>query len=399
MMNRAASLRRQGRDVVSLSAGEPDFDTPRPIVDAAIDALNRGQTRYTSTFGPPEARQAIARKLERENGIGGLTAEHVAISAGAKHALYGVCQCLFDEPATGGQPAELLLPVPAWVSYKPLAELSGASVVPLETSPATGFKVTPEQVRRALTPRARALLINSPGNPCGSMYTREELDAIASAVAEGAQEACPEIVIITDEIYEKITLGGVEHASIGRDPRVAGRTVTINGLSKAYAMTGWRVGYAACPGEFGLRLMRALAALQGQMTTNITSFVYAAIPVALEECAAHVARMAEEFRRRARLAFDLVARVPGFACARPMGAFYLFPDVSACFGRTSPAGRRIESALDLTEALLDEALVAAVPGEDFGGCGGRHVRLSFACSDRDLARGVERIGEFVASLR
>lgn len=396
---KAKALARQGADIVNFSLGEPDFDTPTSIRKAAVAALEAGQTHYMPTLGDPETRGVIAAKLEQENGIRGLAPEHVAISAGAKHSLYVVFQCLLGGDGEGeGQADEVLLPVPAWVSYAPIAELAGGRVVPLPTTMATDFKITPEQLRAAITPRSRLLVLNSPSNPCGTMYSEAELRAIAGVVAEAAAGIAPELVIVTDEIYEKIVYGDARHFSIGSIPAVAERTVTINGMSKAFAMTGWRIGYAACPGGFGLRLIKAVDTLQGQMTNNIASFTYPAVRVALTQCGEEVERMRLAFARRAGLIADLAAKIPSFRAPRPRGAFYLFPDVSPYFGRRTAGGREIRTPLDFAEALLTEKHVAVVPGEDFGGAGDRHVRISYACAERDIERGMGRIAEFVGSL-
>jgi aspartate aminotransferase len=398
-MNRAQRMRREGLPVLSFAAGEPDFDTPVRVKESAIAALRAGQTKYMPTLGDPETREAIARKVREENGIPGVTAEHVAISAGGKHSLFVACHCLLDPPRSGEPPAEVLLPVPAWVSYAPIAELAGGRVVELPTTSEGGFRITPEQLRSAITPRSRLLILNSPSNPCGTMYTPEQLRALAAVVAEAARTIAPDLVVLSDEIYEKIVYGGIEHFSIGSVSDIAERTVTINGLSKAYAMTGWRVGYTASSGEFGLRFTRAMATLQGQMSTNITSFVYPAIRTALESCAGEVESMRRAFAARARLIVTRLARIPGLRCLTPVGAFYAFPDVSALFGRASPGGRRIGSSSDFCEALLEEAHVALVPGEDFGGCGRNHVRLSFACSEEQINEGMDRLERFIAGLR
>lgn len=397
-MNRAMSMRASGKDVLSFAAGEPDFDTPGVVKQAAIGALNAGQTKYMPTLGTPDARSAIAEKLVKENGIAGLTGEHVGISAGGKHALYGLMQCLFDEARAGEEARELLLPVPAWVSYAPLAQLAGAKVVEIPTTPEGGFKVTPEQLKGAITARSRALVLNSPSNPTGAMYSEVELRALAKVLAD-ASAVAPELVVITDEIYEKIIYGGVPHFSIGSVEEVAERTVTVNGLSKAFAMTGWRIGYCACPGEFGLRLMKGLSTIQGQMTTNITSFCYPAIRAALTQCAEDVERMRTAFAGRAGLITQRLKAIRGLDVPTPAGAFYAFPDISDLFGRISPGGLAIGSSLDLANALLEEALVAVVPGEDFGGCAGNHIRISFACSEEQINKGMDRLEKFVASLR
>lgn len=393
MMARAKAMGKQGIDVVNFGVGEPDFDTPEAIRAAAVTALNTGQTHYMPTLGDVETRAAIAQKLVRENGIPGLTGEHVAISTGAKHSLYLVTQALVENGD------EVLLPVPSWVSYSPIAELAGGKVVRIETAAANGFKISPDQLRRAITPRARMLVLNTPSNPCGTMYTEAELRGLAAVVAEAARTTAPNLVVVVDEIYEKIIFGGIPHFSIGSVPEIAERTVTINGMSKAYAMTGWRVGYAAAPGEFGARLIKAVDALQGQMTSNITSFVYPAIRAALTQCAGEVERFRAAFEKRAGLTYSLITRMPGMACVKPTGAFYIFPDVTAFYGRRTPKGATIGSGIDFSNALLDEAHVAAVPGAEFGGCGVDHIRFSFACSEEQIEKGMGRVAEFVRSLK
>jgi aspartate aminotransferase len=231
------------------------------------------------------------------------------------------------------------------------------------------------------------------------MYSEEELRSLAGVVADAASSIAPELVVVSDEIYEKIVYGGIKHFSIGSVAEIAERTITINGLSKAYAMTGWRVGYTASSGGFGLEFTRAMATLQGQMSTNITSFVYPAIRTALESCGEEVEGMRRAFAGRARLISARLARIPGIRGIEPTGAFYAFPDVSALFGRVSAGGRRLETSTDFCEALLEEAHVAFVPGEDFGGCGRNHARISFACSEEQIQEGMDRLERFVAGLR
>lgn len=405
MMNRAKRLQAEGVDVLSFSAGEPDFDTPQVIKQAAIDALNKGQTKYTQTFGDVETRRAIADKLMRENGIPGVTPEHVCISAGGKHSLYVLFHCLLDPPPPGIAPLEVILPTPAWVSYAPHVELAGGKVIEVPTTIESGFRMSPEQLRRAITARTRLIILNSPCNPCGTMYSPDDLRALAKVIAEAARTS-PDLVVISDEIYEKIVYAGIPHFSIGSIPEIAERTTTVNGLSKAFAMTGWRVGYCAGSGDFGLKLARAMATMQGQMTTNITSFIFPAIRAALTMCADDVERMRAAFGRRAELIYRLFAEVSNreagiapFPCARPTGAFYLFPDVSSCFGRVTPSGKTIADAGSLCDAMLEEARLAFVPGDDFGGCGPRCVRISFACSEPQIERGIARFAEFVGGLR
>jgi aspartate aminotransferase len=396
IMAKAKAMAKEGTNVLSFGLGEPDFDTPEPIRRAAAEALAGGQTHYMPTIGDPETRGVIAEKLMRENGLPEMSAANVAISAGAKHSLYLVAQCLLGDK---DQPNEALIPVPAWVSYPPIVELAGGKVVELPTSVDSSFKISPEQLRRAISPRSRLLLLNSPNNPCGTMYSPEELRAIAAVVADAAATIAPGLVIVTDEIYEKITYGGIPHFSIGSVPAVAHRTVTINGLSKAFAMTGWRVGYAAAPGDFGRKLIAGIDALQGQMTSCITSFVYPAIRTALKECTGESERFRDEFARRASLIYDLVRRIPGMICPRPTGAFYLFPDISAHFGKKSAGGKAVTDSVSFAAALLEEEHIAVVPGAEFGGVGNNHIRISFAASEKDIRTGMDRLARFVGSLR
>ncbi len=397
--NRAKKMREQGLDVLAFAAGEPDFDTPDVIKQSAIDSLKAGNTKYMPTLGDMASRKAIARKLTEENGIPDCTADHVGVSSGGKHALYVVCHCLLDHPAPGEPAQEVLLPVPTWVSYAPIAELAGGRVVEIPTTVESGFRITPEQLKKAITPRSRLLILNSPSNPCGTMYTPDDLRALGKVVAEASRTIAPDLVVLSDEIYEKIVYGGIEHFSIGSMPEIAERVVTINGLSKAYSMTGWRIGYTGTSGAFGLEFMKAMSTLQGQMSTNITSFVYASIPTALSKCAADVERMRIAFAERAELTNARLGRIPGVRNVKATGAFYAFPDVSAHFGKTSKGGKKIGSALDFCEALLAENLLAFVPGEDFGGCGKNHVRISFACSNEQINKGMDRLAEFVGGLK
>lgn len=402
-MNRAKAMKAQGLDVLGFAAGEPDFDTPQVVKDAAIEALNKGQTKYMPTLGDPETRKVLADKLVKENQIP-TTPDHIAISAGGKHSLYVACQCLFDFPVPGEAPQEGILPVPAWVSYAPIIEIAGGKVTEIQTDASSDFKITPEQLKKAINPRSRAFFINSPSNPCGTMYSPAELKALAQVIAEAAKTTAPNLVVVSDELYEKIVYGGIEHFSMGSVPEIAERTLTINGLSKAYAMTGWRIGYAAGSGAFGKKLIDAMGVLQGQMTTNITSFTYPAIRAAITKTAAEVEKMREAFASRATAVHARLQKVPGFVCPKPTGAFYAFPDVSAHFGKTSAGGngtpgRKIGSAMDFCEALLAEQYVAFVPGEDFGGCGKNCVRISFACSIEQINQGIDRVEKFVAGLK
>ncbi len=401
---KARELKAAGVDVLSFAAGEPDFDTPARIKQAAIRALEEGKTGYAAVPGELAARAAIAAKLSKENGLPNVTPNHVVVSAGGKQSLYLIFQSLLDPAGAGGEkPWDVLLPTPAWVSYAPQAELAGGRIVEIPTDARGDFKMTPRMLEEAITARSRVLVLNSPSNPCGTMYTPDELRALGRVVQKAAEGVAPDLVVVSDEIYEKIIFGGIPHFSIGSMPEIAERVITVIGLSKAYAMTGWRIGYAAGSGAFGLKVAGAMATLQSQMTTSVTSFCHPAIAVALNECAEDVERMRAAFERRGRLIHDLMSRIPGFVSPRPTGAFYVFPDVSAHFGKSggkrAKGERPLRTAAEFAGALLEEAHVAAVPGEDFLGCGVRCLRFSFACSEAQIEEGMKRVGEFVGGLR
>ena len=385
---RVRALRAEGVDVIGFGAGEPDFDTPASIKQAAIDALLSGETHYMPVAGEPGAKKAIAEKLARENRIT-CTGDDVVICVGAKHALYLALHCLLDP----GRGQEVILPTPAWVSYRPMIELAGGTVVEVPGGIDNDFKITAKQLEGAINPNTAAVIINTPSNPCGTMYAPDDLRALAEVLAPH-----PQITIITDEIYEKLIYGDAEHFSLGSIDSIADRVVTINGLSKAYAMTGWRIGYACAPGNQPAGLAKAMAKMQGQMTSNITSFCYAAIVEALTGSGAEVESMRLRFAERATMMYERVRAVPGLRCPEPTGAFYVFPDVSAHFGKRTKEGRTIDSALSFAEALLEEASVAVVPGEDFGECAKTHVRLSFACANEHIEEGCRRIDSWLRTL-
>jgi aspartate aminotransferase len=390
---RVRELTAAGEDIIGFGAGEPDFDTPTEIKQAAIDALLAGKTRYAPVPGEPAARQAIARKLREENGID-CAAEHIVISVGGKHSIYLALQSLLDPPAnTDDPPAEVILPTPAWVSYAPMIQLAGGCTIEVPGSIENDFLITAEQLDQAVNENTRAIIINSPSNPCGTMYSPDQLRAIGDVIAKHEH-----VAVITDEMYEKLIYGEHEHFSLGSMPSIADRVITVGGLSKAYAMTGWRIGYA-CVSANGGAFAKAMANLQSQMTSNITSFCYDAIVEALENGAEHVERMRRTFADRAVLMHEMVSAMPGVRCPKPTGAFYVFPDVSACFGKHSPGGTQITCCVSFATALLDEAKVAVVPGADFGECGAAHVRLSFACSNEQIAEGCRRMSRWISSLR
>jgi aspartate aminotransferase len=388
---KAKTMAAKGLDVVGFGAGEPDFETPDNIKQAAINALQAGQTHYMPVAGELRARETIARKLQADNDIT-CTPDDIVITVGAKHAVFMAFQCLLDP----GRDQQVILPTPAWVSYRPMIELAGGEAVEVPGALDNDYKITPRQLEQAITPGTAAVLINSPSNPCGTMYSPQELQAIAKVI-----EPHDQITLITDEIYEKLIYGGVDHFSPGSIDAIAHRVVTVNGLSKAYAMTGWRIGYACAPTGAGdeASLAKAMAKLQGQMTSNITSFCYAAVVEALTNGAATVEQMRTTFAERARLIHDLITAMPEVRCPNPTGAFYVFPDVSAYFGKRSAKGQTIDSSVAFAQALLEEAHVAVVPGVAFGAAGEGHVRLSFACSTDRIEEGCRRLAEWLKKLR
>lgn len=372
---RAKALAAAGEKVVNFGAGEPDFDTPEHIKAAAVEALARGETKYTPAAGTERLRRAVAAKLQRENNLAYSPAQ-IVISCGAKHSLYNALQVLCQEGD------EVILPVPYWVSYAEQIKLAGAVPVPVA---AGGFKLTPGLLSRACSPRTRLIIINSPGNPTGAVYSREELAALAAVIVERNLSA------VSDEVYEKMVYDGREHVSLAAlGPEIMARTVTVNGVSKAYAMTGWRIGYAAAPPA----VARAMADLQSHTTSNPTSIAQAAAVAALEGDQEPVARMVAAFAARRDLMLELVRAVPGLECQTPGGAFYLFVSVSSYFGRTL-AGRKITCAADLAVILLEEARVAVVPGEAFGDPG--YIRLSYATSTAMIEEGMQRLAALLAA--
>jgi aspartate aminotransferase len=376
---RAKALSAQGKDVVGLAAGEPDFDTPEHIKQAAIAALNKGYTKYTPTGGIPELKAAICRKLETENGLV-YTPEQVLVSVGAKHSLYNCFQALLDEGD------EVVIFTPYWVSYPDMVLLAGGVPVVVPTSAAAGFVPTSDDVRRALTPRTRAVIVNSPSNPSGAVLNGAALEGLASAVRDH------DCLIVTDDIYEKLIYGGQKFLNIANvAPELISRTVVINGLSKSASMTGWRIGYAAG----GKDLIAAMNKIQDQSTSNPTSIAQWAAVAALTGPQEPMQRMVLEFDSRRRHLVAALNAIEGVRCDAPMGAFYAFPDFKGVLGRKYK-GEVLGTSTRLAEALLTDFLLAAVPGAPFGAEG--HLRLSFATSIATLDKGLERLREFVRQL-
>lgn len=369
--SKAAELKAKGVKVCAFAAGEPDFNTPECIKKACADALEANKTRYVAAAGLPELRAALCQKLQQENGIT-YEPSQVLIANGGKHALSQVFQTLIN-PGD-----EVIIPAPFWLSYPEMVRVAGGIPVFVKTSVEDGFLMNPDQLEAAITPRTVAVVMNSPSNPTGMMYTPEQLRAIGEVAIRH------DLWIISDEIYEKMVYGDVQQASMAAfGPEFYDHTITVNGFSKTFAMTGWRLGYAAGPKAF----MKALFALQSHMASAPNTFTQWGAIAALQEAGPDVAVMVKAFTERRDRIYALVSAIPGVKCPKPDGAFYVFPDISS-FGLTS---------LEFAQRLLEEQHVAVVPGVAFGddSC----VRLSYACSMENIEEGLRRFTEFCASLR
>ncbi|MBA5870495.1 MAG: aminotransferase class I/II-fold pyridoxal phosphate-dependent enzyme [Nitrospira sp. CR2.1] len=368
----AKAMAAQGIDVIDFASGEPDFDTPEPVKAAAEAAIRAGFTKYTPSSGIDELRGAIADKLKAEQGLQ-YEKSQILVSCGAKHSLYNVAEALLE----AGD--ELIIPVPFWVSYQDQTLLNDATPVLLKTEEREGYTISPDALEAAITPRTKAIIVNSPCNPTGATYDKKTLEGIAAAALRH------DLLIISDEIYEKVLYDGAQHISIASlSPEVAARTVVINGVSKAYAMTGWRIGYAAGPKT----LLTAMANIQSQSTSNPCSISQKAAVAALRLGNPFTAVMVAEFDRRRRLMVDRLNNMPGITCRMPTGAFYAFPNVSGLLSKRWK-DQPIGSAANLATILLNEAQVALVPGEPFGS--DIHIRLSYATSMEAIERGLSRI--------
>ena len=365
----AAQLREEGRDVISLGAGEPDFDTPDHIKEAAIRAIRDGDTKYTAIDGTSALKAAIAEKFSRDNQLE-YGHDEILVSCGAKHTLFNLCMGLLSP---GDQ---AIIPVPYWVSYPDMVRVAEAEPVFVTTDIDSDFKITPEQLRETITERTRLLFLNSPSNPSGSCYTRAELEALGEVLLEH-----PQLVIAADDIYEHVHWGAEPFCSLATAvPELKPQTVTINGVSKCYAMTGWRVGYAGGPAD----VIKAMKTIQSQATSNPCSVSQAAAAAALSGDQACIADMTAAYRERSEFIVAALNGLPGFECRPGEGAFYAFPRVT---GAIEACG--LASDMDLVQRILSEATVVMVPGTPFGSPG--YVRISFACSKEELAESVERI--------
>ena len=370
---RAKELKSQGVDIVGFGAGEPDFDTPQYIKDAAVEAIKAGQTKYTAVAGIPELRKAIADKLKRDNGLD-YSPDQVIVNVGGKHSVYEAMQAVLD-PGD-----EVIIPTPYWVTYPETVTLAGGVTKIVETDRSKGYCLTPELLKAAMTDKTVMLVLNSPSNPGGFTYSPAQLAALAKVLEE------TDIYVMSDEMYEKLIYGDTEFISFAALSEDAyERTLTLNGLSKAYSMTGWRLGYTAGP----LDVIKAMGCIQSHMTSNAVTFVqYAAVVALGPESNDAIETMRGEFEKRAKVMADRLNGIDGVRCAQATGAFYCFPDVSAHFGRTINDAR-ISGSLDFAQALLEQKNVAVVPGVAFG-CD-NNIRLSFACSLEQITKGLDRL--------
>ncbi|MGQ9857189.1 MAG: pyridoxal phosphate-dependent aminotransferase [Thermodesulfobacteriota bacterium] len=376
---KAKAMKAQGIDVVGFGAGEPDFDTPRHIKDAAIQATLDGFTKYTPVGGSEELKDAIRARVREDLGLE-YRRSQVIVSCGAKHVVYNAVMALFQEGD------EVLIPSPYWVSYPEILAMAGATPVILPTREEDGFKLRPEVLRRSITPRTKGLILNSPSNPTGAVYTQAEMEDLARIVLDAG------FVVISDEIYDKLLYGGIEAGHMAAvSQEMMDRTLLVNGVSKTYAMTGWRIGFALGPED----LISAMDTVQGQSTSNPTSIAQKAAVAALRGPQDCVTEMVREFDRRRRFMVERLNRMKGVSCLEPLGAFYAFPNVSAHLGKKI-GERQILTPSDLAAYLLEEARVAVVAGEPFGS--DQHIRLSFALSIEEIEKGLDRIEEALEKL-
>ncbi|MBN1547077.1 MAG: pyridoxal phosphate-dependent aminotransferase [Syntrophaceae bacterium] len=377
---KANALKAEGRDVIGFGAGEPDFDTPENIKQAAIKAINDGFTKYTPVGGTDELKDAIIEKFQKDNGLNYRRSE-IVVSCGAKHTLYNLAQVLFEEGD------EVLIPSPFWVSYPDIIVLAGGTPVIVKTEVKDGFKLQPDQLKKAINSKTKAIILNSPSNPSGIAYTADDLKALAEIILEAG------ILVISDDIYEKIIYDNFQFANIPSVmPELKIRTVLVNGVSKTYSMTGWRIGYMAGPEE----ISAAVSKLQSQNTSNPTSIAQKATVEAILGPQDSVAEMVAAFKERRDYIVSSLNAIPGVSCLNPEGAFYVFPDVSHYYGAIYN-GKEIKGSADISSYLLEDVNVAVVPGGEFGH--DDHIRLSYATSMENIKRGIQRISDALIKLK
>ncbi|NOX20521.1 MAG: pyridoxal phosphate-dependent aminotransferase [Nitrospirae bacterium] len=375
MDTRAKEMKAQGIDVLSFSVGEPDFDTPEHIKEAAIRALREGKTKYTPVGGIPELKEAIIEKFKRDNGLD-YKPEEIIVSCGAKHSLYNIAQAILS-PGD-----EVIIPSPYWVSYPAQVLLNDGIPVVVETSEDEGFTLSAEALKEKITPKTKAIMLNYPSNPTGLTYSVDALSKIAEIAIEN------NIYIISDEVYEKLLYDGLKHTSIASlSEEVKSKTLVVNGISKAYSMTGWRIGYTAGPAE----IIKAMTKIQSQSTSNPTSIAQWASVEALKGPQDFLDDMVAEFDQRRKLLVDELNKIDGISCRMPQGAFYAFPNITGVLGKKTPEGEVISDSSALAMYLLEKAHVALVPGSAFGAEG--YIRISYATSRENILEGVKRIRE------
>ncbi|MBN9559609.1 MAG: pyridoxal phosphate-dependent aminotransferase [Alphaproteobacteria bacterium] len=382
MSIRARELRAEGKDVISLAIGEPDFDTPRHAIEAGYQAALKGDTKYPPQDGTKALKEAIARKFKRDNDLDYSPDGEIIVSNGAKQTLFSAFMATLDDGD------EVIIPSPYWVAYPLMVQLIGGQPVFVNCPQNNGFKPRPEDIEAAITPRTKWLMLNLPNNPTGAACTREELAAIAAVMRRH-----PQVWIMADDMYEHLVFDGFEHHTIAEvDPSLKERTLTVSGVSKTYAMTGWRIGFAGGPKP----LIKAMTNVQGQATAGISTVGQAAAAAALDGPQDGAREMAAAYKRRRDLVVDGLNACKGIACHKPEGAFYVFPNVAGCLGKTSGGGRAIATDQDFCAALLEEAHVATVHGGSFGMS--PYVRISYASDDATLAEACRRIRSFCAEL-
>lgn len=367
---KAKAMKAEGIDVCSLSTGEPDFDTPEHIKAAAKQALDAGKTKYGPVAGEPQLKAAIARKLLSDNNLN-YQPENIIVTNGGKHSLYNLMMALID-PGD-----EVIIPAPYWLSYPEMVKLASGKPVIVRTDASTGYKITPEQLTRAITPKTKLFVLNSPSNPTGMVYTRAEIKALAEVIVDR------DILVVADEIYEKIIYDGAQHVSIGSlGKEIFDRTLISSGFAKAYSMTGWRIGYLAGP----IELIKATSTIQGHSTSNVCTFAQYGAIAALESSQESVEKMRQAFAQRRQVIFELLDAIPGISCIKPDGAFYMFVNIS----------KTGMNSLEFCDAFLEQQQVAVIPGIAFGA--DDHIRLSYATDLGTIKKAVERLDKFVRSI-
>ena len=378
---KAAELKAAGKDVIGLGAGEPDFDTPEFIKQAAKDAMDRGETKYTPVAGTPALKAAIIGKFKRENNLT-YAPNQIIAGVGAKQVIFNAML------ATLNLGDEVIIPAPYWVSYPDMVLFAEGTPVFVEGKESAGFKLAPADLDKAITPKTKWLILNSPSNPSGAAYSEAELRALADVLLKH-----PHVWILTDDMYEHLLYDGFTFATIAAvEPKLYDRTLTVNGVSKAYAMTGWRMGYAGGPKE----LIAAISDIQSHSTSNASSITQAATVAALNGDQSFLVEWKNSFQHRRNLVVDALNDIPGITCLKPEGAFYVFPSMKALLGKKTPAGKTINSCVDFSDYLLEEALVAVVFGSAFGM--GGYFRISYATSEKALVEAMKRIKDACAKL-